>query len=79
MNNLGTCFGKKKEYQKSLKAYNESYKLYSLHPEFNCSGLLYNIGQIYKKSNMFQTAEGYFIQSIDERKTKSPGNERMLF
>ena len=79
MNNLGTCFAMEQKHQLSLKAFNEAFKIYSQHPEVDCSSLLNNIGLIYKKSGMYKIAEEYFFESINERKEKSPENERMLY
>ena len=66
-------------HQLSLKAFNEALKIYSQHPEVDCSSLLNNIGLIYKKSGMFNIAEEYFLESINERQEKSPENERMIY
>ena len=78
MNNLGTCFAIKSNYQQALKAYNEALKLYNEN-EQDMSSLLNNIGTIYHKSGMHKVAEDFFLRSINERKAKSPNNKNMLY
>jgi hypothetical protein len=62
----------------SLKSYSEALKIYSKFPDVDCSNLLNNIGIIYMSVKMFGSAEKYFMDSIDERKLKSPANVDLL-
>ena len=79
MNNLGTCFAIKNSYQQALKAYNEAVKYYSECREEDVSSLLNNIAMIYLKCEMYKTAQQYFIESINQRKAKTPNNKAMLY
>ena len=60
MNNLGTCYAIKNQNQLSLKSYSEALKIYQKLPDVDCSNLLNNIGLIYLKSGMFETAAKHF-------------------
>lgn len=71
MNNLGSCYAIKQQVLLSLKYYSEAWKIYQNIPEIDCSNLLNNIGILYFKTGMYETAEKYFSESINARKGKS--------
>ena len=78
-NNLGSCYAHLEQSRLSLNSYGEALKIYSNFPEVDCSNLLNNLGMLYAQTRMFDTAEKYFLQSIEERKLKSPENAYLLY
>ena len=64
-NNLGSCYAHLDQERLSLNYYTEAFKIYSQFPEFDCSNLLNNLGTLYSHASVLDTAEKYFMQSIE--------------
>ena len=78
-NNLGSCYAHLDKERLSLNYYTEAFKIYSHFPEVDCSNLLNNLGRLYAQSGVYDTAEKYFLESIEQRKSKSPENNYLMY
>jgi|JI6StandDraft_1071083.scaffolds.fasta_scaffold300454_1 tetratricopeptide (TPR) repeat protein len=61
-----------------MNAYGEAVKAYSRYKDIDCSLLLANIANVYSNCQMYSVAEKYYLEAINERKSKSPKRKEML-
>lgn len=62
-----------------MNSYRQALAIYSKYKYIDLSPLLNNIANIYFNSAMYDIAEKYYIDAINERKSKKPDGKHLLY
>lgn len=79
--NLGAIYLQLNRNQESLRNYTQALKIYSQCgcEDMDLSNTYHNVGNIYLRESMYESASKYFHLALEERKLKAPEAELQLF